>query len=53
MEDKKKDTAYLGIYLSVSTHEELKKYADEKEISMSAIVRQLIKDFLSISKKSA
>ena len=31
---KKKDAVYLGVSLSAATHEELKKLAAEKELSM-------------------
>lgn len=50
---KKKDAVYLGVCVSPATHEELKKLAAEKELSMSALVRQLIKDYLANAKKSA
>lgn len=35
---KKKDAVYLGVCLSAATHEELKKLAAEKELSMSTLV---------------
>ena len=38
---KKKDAVYLGVCVSPATHEELKKLAAEKELSMSTLVRQL------------
>lgn len=50
---KKKDVVYLGLCLSPATHEDLKKLAAEKELSMSTLVRQLIRDYLACAKKSA
>lgn len=51
---KKKDAVYLGVCLSSATHEELKKLASEKELSMSTLVRQLIRDAIAANtQKSA
>ena len=50
---KKKDAVYLGVCLSPATHEELKKLAAKKELSMSTLVRQLIRDYLANAQKSA
>lgn len=49
---KKKDVAYLGVCLSPATHEELKKLAAKKEVSMSSLVRQLIKEYLAAQKSA-
>lgn len=48
---KKKDVVYLGVCLSPATHEELKKLAAEKELSMSTLVRQLIRDYLANARR--
>jgi ribbon-helix-helix protein, copG family len=50
---KKKEMVYLGVCVSPATHEELKKLAAEKELSMSTLVRQLIKEYLASEQKSA
>ena len=51
---KKKDAVYLGVCLSAAPHEELKKLAAEKELSMSALVRQFIRDAIAANtQKSA
>lgn len=51
--EKKKDTVWIGIRVSATTHEALKKIAEESELSLSAVVRQILKEHLANSQKSA
>lgn len=51
--EKKKDTVWLGVRVSVTTYENLKKIAEESELSLSAVVRQILKEHFANSQKSA
>lgn len=51
--EKKKDMVWLGVRVSAATHADLKKLADEGEVSMSAAVRKILKEYFANSQKSA
>lgn len=44
---------YLGVYVSIATHAELKQIAKEREVSMSALIRQVLREFIANEKKTA
>lgn len=44
MSKKRKDKVYLGVYISESTHAILKQIAEDKESTVSGVVREMIKD---------
>ncbi len=42
-----KDKICLGVYITADTHEKLIELANEKELTLSDIVRMALKDYLA------